>query len=68
MDINLPGMDGFEASIEIRKVYPDIKIIAQTAYATTEDRQKSYASGCIDFLSKPIKKEVLLEKIKEHLQ
>lgn len=54
MDIQLPEMDGYEVTRQIRKFNKDIIIIAQTAYAIEGDRQKAIAAGCHDYLSKPI--------------
>ena len=42
---------------------PNLPIIAQTAYFTDIDKSKALASGCIDFISKPIKRELLISKI-----
>ncbi len=67
MDMNMPVMNGFDATIEIKKFRPKLPIIAQTAFAFKEDREKTVAAGCVDFISKPIKKELLLEKI-NHLK
>ena len=54
MDIKLPGISGLEATRKIRKFNTDIIIIAQTAYAMDEDRQKCLVAGCNDYISKPI--------------
>ena len=54
MDIQLPEMDGYEATRKIRKFNKDIIIIAQTAFALNGDREKSIAAGCNDYMSKPI--------------
>ena len=67
MDINMPVMNGFEATREIKKFKPDLPIIAQTAYAVTGDREKSIEAGCDDYISKPINPGKLLEKIVELL-
>ncbi|HEX2937058.1 MAG TPA: PAS domain S-box protein [Bacteroidales bacterium] len=67
MDIRLPDMDGYAASRIIQRSHPDIKIIAQTAYAAVEDRDRAISAGCIDYISKPIKKEALLEMIDRYL-
>ena len=64
MDIKMPVMNGYEATREIRKFNKDLIIIAQTAYAQTGDREKALDAGCNDYISKPIKKEILIEKIK----
>ena len=56
MDIMMPVMDGYEATVEIRKMYPNdhIPIIAVSANAYEEDRQKSLDAGMDDHLPKPI--------------
>ena len=60
MDVHLPDINGYEATIRIKKVKPQINIIAQTAYASDNERQKAINAGCIDYISKPTKKEQLL--------
>jgi len=65
MDIKMPGMDGFEATRQIRQFNKDVIIIAQTAYALTGDREKTLATGCNDYIAKPIQKDqfmILLRK------
>ena len=66
MDIQMPIMDGYEASREIRKIYPDkhIPIIALSANAFEEDRKKSLEAGMDAHQSKPIKMNQLYETIK----
>jgi two-component system cell cycle response regulator DivK len=44
-----------------------VPIIVQTAYAREEDRQKIETSGCNDFITKPIKREILLKAISKYL-
>jgi len=63
MDIKMPDLNGLEATIEIKKDYPDIPIIAQTAYAMEEDEEASLKAGCNDYISKPIRPENLLNKM-----
>jgi CheY-like chemotaxis protein len=63
MDIQLPGINGYQATQKIREFNPDIPIIAQTAHALPEDRNKSITAGCNDYISKPIKRQILLSKI-----
>jgi len=67
MDIQMPVLNGYEATREIRKGGHSIPIIALTAHAYAEDRQKCMASGCSDFITKPIKKEELLDMISRYL-
>ena len=63
MDIRLPDVDGYEVTKILKKSKPQLKIIAQTAYATEADEQKSLASGCDAYISKPINKNELFSKI-----
>jgi CheY-like chemotaxis protein len=63
MDILMPVMSGYDATRNIKAVRNNIPIIAQTAYALTEDRSKALAAGCDDFIAKPISREELLRKI-----
>ncbi|NVO09163.1 MAG: response regulator [Bacteroidales bacterium] len=67
MDIKMPIMDGYEATKQIKKFKPNLPIIAQTAYSTEVDKNMALSNGCNDFVSKPIKKILLISKIKEHL-
>jgi PAS domain S-box-containing protein len=67
MDIRLPDMDGYAAIRQIIKNKPNVRIIAQTAYAAYEDKQKAFAAGCIDYISKPLKRDLLLSMINKYL-
>lgn len=63
MDIRLPVMNGYEATREIRKLRGDIPIIAQTAYVMEDEKHKVLEVGCNDLITKPLRKDILLEKI-----
>jgi CheY-like chemotaxis protein len=63
MDIQLPEMNGYEATRQIRKFNKDVIIIAQTAYALEDDSEKAIDAGCDDYISKPIKGDELKQKI-----
>jgi hypothetical protein len=63
MDINMPGINGFDATIGIHSILPDLPVIAQTAYVHDNEVQLCFASGCCDYISKPIDKHLLLEKL-----
>ena len=71
MDMRMPIMDGYTATAEIRKWEKKHRkgatpVIALTAHALTEDRQKCLDAGCTDYLAKPLKKQELLDKIQEY--
>jgi PAS domain S-box-containing protein len=66
MDVKLPGISGYEATRQIREFNKKVFILAQTAYAQAGDREKSMEAGCNDYISKPIKKDILLEIIDNH--
>ena len=66
MDINMPEMNGLEATRQIRKFNTDIIIIAQTAYALTGDREKAIEAGCNDYIAKPYNQGMMKEIIKLH--
>lgn len=67
MDIKMPLMDGYEATKEIKKIRPNLPIIAQTAFALLGDKNKSLENGCDDYIAKPVKKDVLIQLIRKYL-
>ncbi len=67
MDIKMPLMNGFDATRKIKQMKPNLPVIAQTAFASPLDRQRSIEAGCDDYISKPINKDILLEIIKMYL-
>lgn len=68
MDMDLPIMDGLEATKEIRKIGFEKPIIALTAYSESEYKNKAIAAGCDDSLSKPIDFPILFKKLDTCLQ
>jgi CheY-like chemotaxis protein len=67
MDISLPDMNGYEASRIIKQANQQVIIIAQTAYAAEDERQKAIDSGCTDYISKPTVRELLLTMMSKYL-
>ena len=67
MDIRMPLMNGIEATKLIKLQRPDLPIIAQTAYAFTEERAEILGVGCDEFLSKPINKSQLFALINKYI-
>jgi CheY-like chemotaxis protein len=59
MDIKMPIMDGYKATGEIKKLRPALPVVAQTAYTLSDDKIKCLDAGCDDYLSKPIRKNIL---------
>ncbi len=69
MDLSLPGIDGWEATRQIKADDKTalIPIIALTAHAMTGDREKALAAGCDEYDTKPVELERLLGKIQRFL-
>jgi len=67
MDLKMPVLDGFEATRQIKKLNPDVPVIAQTAYTTDRDKERAFACGCTEFVSKPFKLEQFLTLIQKQL-
>lgn len=68
MDLHHIQMSCSQLISLMRKQNPDIQIIIQTAYASSEGEKKAWELGCDDYLSKPVKRELLLSCISHHLK
>lgn len=66
-DLRMPGVSGLELLRAIRKEDQSIPVILLTAYGTVEDAVEAMKLGALDFLSKPIKREILLKAIQDSL-
>jgi CheY-like chemotaxis protein len=60
-------MDGYEASAQIRKLLPDLPIIAQTAFSLQSEKEKALQAGCNDFITKPIREADLKKMLMKYL-
>ncbi len=67
MDLKMPDMNGYEASRLIKQDRPALPIIAQTAYAIRGDREKALASGCDEYLIKPINQNMLFDVVNQYV-
>jgi PAS domain S-box-containing protein len=67
MDINMPLINGYECTKVIKKERSELPVIAQTAYAMSGEREVSKASGCDDYLAKPIKVNELLDTLSRYM-
>ncbi len=67
LDLNLPGINGFEVLKHIRNIAPELPVIVQTAYLFSGEQNTSFSLGANDFISKPIQLNELLENISKYL-
>ena len=63
MDMEMPGMNGYAAAAELRRRGCDVPIVALTANAMADDRQRCLDAGCTEFLSKPIDRASLMRTL-----
>lgn len=66
MDIQMPQWDGHQATAQLRAAGFQKPIIALSAHAMREDRERAFRSGCTDYLSKPISREALIETLSRY--
>jgi CheY-like chemotaxis protein len=67
LDIRLPDINGNALASKIKKEFPHITVIAQTANAMSKDKEKCLEAGCDDYLSKPIAVDVLVEMVRKYV-
>jgi DNA-binding response OmpR family regulator len=65
LDIKMPGMDGHETLLEIRKIKPDVPVIMLTGHGGLRSARQAHADGAFDYLSKPCDIDVLAGKIRD---
>jgi len=70
LDIMMPGMDGFEVCRRLRAdhAYADLPVLVQTALSSSDDRNRAFAAGTTDLISKPLDRAELLARVRIHLE
>jgi ammonium transporter, Amt family len=66
MDVQMPELDGYEVTRQLRKGKVSTPIIALTAHAMNDEREKSLAAGCTEFLTKPLNVKKLIYTVHKH--
>jgi len=67
MDIQLPGIDGLEATRKIREAGVKTPIVALTSYAMAGDKKKALDAGCTGYIEKPINPNVIISEIESFM-
>jgi len=67
MDLQIPILDGYAATREIKKINADVPVIAQTAHVMSGEREKCLEAGCNDYLTKPIRLQILFDTLSKYL-
>lgn len=67
MDVQMPLVDGYEATRQIKAMAPDLIIIGQTAHAMQEERQKCLQAGMADMIVKPLDLDKVVQTIRQHI-
>lgn len=67
MDINMPVLNGYDATKQIKELYKDIPVIAVTAYAMSGDKARAEEAGCDDYITKPINNIIFYETIAKYV-
>jgi CheY-like chemotaxis protein len=67
MDVQLPVLNGKTAMLEIKKLKPELPVIAQTAFAMSGDKERYIQDGFDEYVSKPINVQELLSLVGKYL-
>lgn len=65
LDLSMPGLDGIQTLTEMKRTHPEVQVILLTGRATIEKGVEAMKLGAMDFLEKPAKIDVLIQKIQE---
>jgi CheY-like chemotaxis protein len=63
IDVKMPGMDGLETLVEIKKMRPDLRVIFLTGHASMETGEQGKSKGAFDYMTKPVEFNELMDKI-----
>lgn len=63
MDLKMPDVDGYSATRQIKLFRKELPVLAVTAFSGSEDKQRAIEAGCDEFITKPVKKDILVEKL-----
>lgn len=66
MEIQMREMSEYDTTCQIREFNKEVIIITQTTYGLSGDREKALATGCNDYISKPIKTDKLMELLSKY--
>ncbi len=67
MDLQIPELNGLDATREIKKIRPELPVIAQTAFAMVNDEDKAYEAGCNAYITKPLRRAGLFKLMDRYL-
>jgi len=67
MDINMPKLDGIEATRIIKSLFPEIIVVVQTAFLLSGEERLCQEAGCDEFITKPIRLKYLLDTLNHYL-
>ncbi len=68
MDMKMPGMDGFEATRQIRRMLPQLPIVALSAFISAQEENAAMEAGCNEYIVKPVSRNKLLETIENWIK
>jgi PAS domain S-box-containing protein len=66
MDLKMPEMDGYEATMTIKQMRPEVPVVAQTAFVA--EKEKAFSAGCADIITKPFTRARLFEVLEKYLK
>ncbi len=68
MDMRMPELNGYETTQLIRQLNNEVIIIGQSAYGMSDEKEKAFAAGCNDYITKPVDRQILYRMIELHLK